>query len=134
MAYEIEFTTTVDVTDPEIYINDCCWGGDVVCDRLLPAVSSTGLYENVKTGQEDWGWYIWMRQKTELTRIHIQCDDKEVGEFRIHIFSSKKRRLLWKNIDTPDVERVQQVTISEIKKWGIIKRVQRLTPDFGTEV
>jgi hypothetical protein len=134
MAYEIEFTTTVDVTDPEIYINDCCWGGDVVCDRLLPAVSTTGLYESVKTGQEDWGWYIWMRQKIELTRIHIQCDENEAGEFRIHIFSSKKRWLLWKDIDTPDVERVQQVTISEIKKWGIIKRVQRLTPDFMTEL
>lgn len=134
MAYEIEFTTTVDVTDPGIYINDCCWGGDVVCDKLLPAVSSTGLYENVKTGQEDWGWYIWMRQKTELTRIHIQCDDKQAGEFRIHIFSSKKRWLLWKDMDLPDVERVQQVIISEVKKWGTIKRVQRFASDFLTEL
>ena len=134
MAYEIEFTTKVSVTDPEVYVNDCCWGADVVRDRLLPVVSTTRVYDSVRTGQEDWGWYIWMRQKTELTRIHMQCDDKERGGFRIHILSSKKRWLLWKDIDTPDVERIQQVTISEIKKWGTIKRVQRFTPDFMTEL
>jgi hypothetical protein len=130
MAYQMEVTTKVHVVHPEIYINDCCWGGDVVCDRLLPAISATNLYESVKTGQEDWGWYIWMQQGRAMTRIHIQCDDKDAGEFRIQLFASKKRWLLWKDIDTPDVERVHQLIISEIKKWGTIKSVQRFTPDF----
>jgi len=134
MAYEVEFTTRVTVVDPEIYINDCCWGADVLRDRLLPMVSTTIPYNSVKIGQEDWGWFIWMRLGNELTRIHIQCDDKEAGAFRIHVFSSKKRWLLWKDIDTPDVERVNEVTMREIKKWGTIKRVQRFTPDFMTEL
>ena len=134
MAYEIEFSTKVSVGDPEIYTNDCCWGCDVVRDRLLPVLSKTALYERVQTNQEDWGWFIWMRRGTELTRIHMHCDDKEAGEFRIHIFASRRRWLFWKDIDTPDVERLQEVLTSEIRKWGTIKSVQRFTPDFMTEL
>jgi hypothetical protein len=134
MAYEIEFATDVSVTDPEIYINDCCWGGDVVRDRLLPIVSTTRVYDSVRTGQEDWGWFLWMRLGKELTRVHIQCDDKDGGIFRIHVFGSVKQWLRWKDIDTLEVERMNEVILNEIKKWGTINRTKRFTPDFTREI
>jgi hypothetical protein len=133
MAYEIEFTAKVSVTDDEAYINDCCWGADVIRDRLLP-VLSTNMYDSVRTGQEDWGWYIWMRRAKELTRVHIQCDNKEDGLFRIQVYSSIRKWLHWKDIDLPEVERTNKTILVEIKKWGALKRVQKFTPDFITEL
>jgi hypothetical protein len=38
MPYVVSFVKFVQVTDPEQYINDCCVGGDIVLDRLLPAL------------------------------------------------------------------------------------------------
>ena len=133
MAYEIEFTAKVSVTDDEAYINDCCWGADVIRDRLLP-VLSTNMYDSVRTGQEDWGWYIWMRRAKELTRVHIQCDNKEDGLFRIHVYSSIKKWLHWTDINLWDVERTNKTILVEIKKWGALKRVEKFTPDFIAEL
>ena len=134
MAYEIEFTTKVSVTDNQVYINDCCWGGDVVRDRLLPVVLTSTGYDRVMTGQEDWGWYIWIRMGKQLTRVHIHCDKKETGMFRIQVSSAQKRWLRWKDIDTSEDDRINELILREIKKWGTINRSQPFTPDFMTEL
>jgi len=131
VAYEIEFTAKFTVDNPERYINDCCWGGDVIRDRLLPAVS--GGYEKVQTGQEDWGWFIWMRHGKQRTHADIYCDDKVSGSYRIHIYGAQRKWLRLKLVDGDDIDHVKSLTVNEIDKWGRITRVQRFTPDFQTE-
>jgi hypothetical protein len=101
---------------------------------FFPIVSTTRVYDSVRTGQEDWGWFLWMRLGKELTRVHIQCDDKDGGIFRIHVFGSVKQWLRWKDIDTLEVERMNEVILNEIKKWGTINRTKRFTPDFTREI
>ena len=66
MPYELSFTKRVPIVDREQYINECCIGGDVVVNRLLPSVRSR--YTDVQTNQEDWGWFIWFRQGERETR------------------------------------------------------------------
>ena len=46
MPYELSFTKPISVEDPEIYWNECCWGGDRVSDHLLPMIR--GKYENIR--------------------------------------------------------------------------------------
>ena len=132
MAYEIEFAVTLTVADPEIYINDCCWGGDVIRDRLLPVVKDG--YSSVQTCQEDWGWFIWMDRGPQRTGVDIYCDDKDSGAFRIHIYGSRRKWFLLKFVDGDDIEHVKELTINEINKWGKVMRVQKYTPDFMTEL
>ena len=69
VPYEIGLTKSVEVSDPSIYINDCCWGGDVVRDELLPLISQK--FEDVVTEQEDWGWFIWFRRAQIRLAIDI---------------------------------------------------------------
>ena len=132
MAYEIEFTAALSVPNPEIYINDCCWGGDEIRDRLLPLVSPE--YEDAQTTQEDWGWFIWMRRGQQWTGIDIYCDAKESGEFRIHISGWQRRWLRRKHVEGDDLEHIKEVTMSEISKWGKVITVRKFTADFRTEL
>lgn len=53
VPYEVTFRKNVVVSDNSIYINECCWGGDIIRDELLPVISSR--FEVVQTEQEDWG-------------------------------------------------------------------------------
>jgi hypothetical protein len=132
MAYVIEFTATLNVSDPKIYINDCCWGGDVIRDGLLPVVSPE--YEDVQTTQEDWGWFIWMRRGQQWSGVDIYCDDKESGAFRILISGWQRRWLRRKHVEGDDLEHIKEVTVNEISKWGKIIKVQRLSPDYRKEL
>jgi hypothetical protein len=77
MPYEITFTKSLSVRDESIYINECCWGGDVVRDELLPLVSQNAA--DLQTGQEDWGWFIWFKRGQVHLAIDICCDDPRKG-------------------------------------------------------
>ena len=59
MPYEISFARPVKVTDVSSYINECCYGGDVVGEQLFPEIEKR--YVEVQFNQEDWGWFIWCR-------------------------------------------------------------------------
>ncbi|MBO9689090.1 hypothetical protein [Roseateles chitosanitabidus] len=52
MPYALTFTKQVKTPDVDEYINDCCIGGDVVLDRLLPALRSR--YGNDLQSNQDW--------------------------------------------------------------------------------
>jgi len=132
MAYEIEFTATLNVSDPKIYINDCCWGGDVIRDRLLPMVSSE--YEHVETSQEDWGWFIWMRRGQQWSGVDIYSDEKDSGDFRIHISGWQQGWFGRKHIEGDDLEHIREVTVNEIGNWGKVIKVRKFTADFKTEL
>lgn len=104
MPYEISFKKAVTVADPEIYINDCCWGGDVVQAQLLPLIE--GQYDDVEANQEDWGWLIWFRSGNVHLQINITTDSKD--EFRIHLVSLRKhKKFLFTReeiVDLPELE------------------------------
>lgn len=134
MAYEIEFTTTVTPLVEKSYINACCWGGDVICDRLLSQASIWKMYGSAISGQEDWGWYIWIRQGRRMHRIHVQCDDIKSSVFRMQVYSSEKSWFKWKDVDFSDTDRINLAVAAEIRKWGIIQSVTKWTPDFKTEL
>ena len=130
MAYEITFTANITADNSDLYINDCCWGGDVIAEKLLPAVISG--YGGMETGQEDWGWYIWMRHGPHRTHLDIFCDDLDSREFRIHLYGARRKLLRLHFEDGSDVERLKDVLLKEIAKWGTVKLTQRFTPDFMT--
>jgi hypothetical protein len=59
MAHEVCFTKKLEIKDSSSYVNECCWGGHVVRDRILPSIRAE--FSEVQTNQEDWGWFIWIR-------------------------------------------------------------------------
>jgi hypothetical protein len=116
MPYEIIFTKAVTISDPEIYINQCCWGGDVVRDQLLPSLLAK--FEDFRTEQEDWGWFIWFKRGAIRLAVDIFCDDPETGKFRIHLTARRKKLLLIDEVDnTPELEEVRQIVFSNLEGW-----------------
>jgi hypothetical protein len=116
MPYEIAFTKPLHVADADIYFNECCWGGDLVTDRLLPIV--TGHYEDIQHEQEDWGWFIWFRKDRTALAIDIFCDDPEQGAFRIHLTSRQKRWLLFDSVvDTRELDALKDAVLHELESW-----------------
>jgi hypothetical protein len=69
MPYELSFRKRVPITNREDYINECCVGGDVVVNHLLPSVRAR--YTDVETNQEDWGWFIWFRKGAVRLAIDV---------------------------------------------------------------
>lgn len=108
MAYKITFIKSVSVADPSIYFNDCCWGGDIIRDELLPLVSNQ--YEEVLSNQEDWGWFIWFRRGPIRFTIDVFCDEPRTSKFRLLLTSQKKKWLIFDSpVDGPELEHLKDV-------------------------
>lgn len=125
MAYELSFTKRLTVPDPELYINDCCWGGDQVRDYLLPLVE--GRFEKIQTCQEDWGWFIWFRKPPVRLSIDIYCDDPEQGQFRVRLYSQKKKRFFDRSeVDTSELEELKEQVMARLSQWAGKVSVERV--------
>lgn len=125
MPYEISFTKLVAIVDKNIYINECCHGGDVVRDRLLPLVR--GNFGDIRTAQEDWGWFIWFRKGPVRLAIDIFTDDAERGKFRIRLDSSRRKFLILTSVaDTPELEELKTTVMSNLEQWDAFPTVQRV--------
>ena len=125
MPYEISFTKAVDVQDPSIYINQCCWGGDVVRDRLLPLIKEK--FEDIRTAQEDWGWFIWFQRGNIRLAIDIFSDDRE-GRFRLRLSSQRKRFLIRDLvIDTFELEKVRELVMTNLTNWASDTTLERVS-------
>ena len=116
MPYEISFSKPVTIVDREQYINDCCIGGDIVVDQLLPAVRAR--YTDIETNQEDWGWFIWFRKDGVRLAIDVHTDDADAGAFRIRLTSRVKKLLFEKEADTPELDELRIFVESELRRWG----------------
>jgi hypothetical protein len=113
MPFEIRFVKPVPPLDRETYLNECCVGGDVVMNRLLPAIRHR--YPDVEEGQEDRGWFVWFRKGIVALAVDIFTYDPGAGSFRIHLTSRKKRWLLFDIVeDTPEQEELQRLVASEL--------------------
>ena len=126
MPYELSFRKQLTVADPDLYINDCCWGGDQVRDYLLPLVD--GRFEKIQTTQEDWGWFIWFRKGEVELAIDIFCDDPKTGEFRVRVSSERKRGWLFERweTDTLELEGLKDEVVARLSAWAVEVKVERV--------
>jgi len=125
VPYEIAFSKVLTPPQDADYINDCCFGGDIVSDRLLPEISKR--YKPLQHNQEDWGWFIWIESPAESLAVDIFCDDPAEGQFRIHLTSRKRRWILPDVVvDTPELDQLKSIVTSEIEKWAGPCRVERI--------
>lgn len=97
------------VTDRSRYINDCCWGGDVIRDWLMAVVAEQ--YQEIRTEQEDWGWFIWFRDGAIRLAVDIFCDDIASGAFRVRLTSRRKKLIGSEILDTPELEQLRDLLV-----------------------
>ncbi|MCL4522520.1 MAG: hypothetical protein M1453_02370 [Acidobacteria bacterium] len=128
MSYEISFTKRLQVPDSDIYINDCCWGGDLVRNLLLPLVPQVAPdADHIQSVQEDWGWFIWFRRGETHFEINIWCDDPTRGEFRIHLIAKRRAGLFRKQIsETSKLDNLRELVCAEITKWASTCRCEEI--------
>ena len=118
MPFSIRFRKPVDVTVAEPYINDCCIGGDVVLEHLLPALRQT--YGDLEPTQEDWGWFVWFEHVGVKLAVDVFTQDPLTNEFEIHL-TSRKARLLRsaRVVDTPELEALRRSVVSSLEAWPV---------------
>jgi hypothetical protein len=118
MPFSIRFRKPVDVTEAEPYINDCCIGGDVVLEHLLPALRQT--YGDLEPTQEDWGWFVWFEHVGVKLAVDVFTQDPLTNEFEIHL-TSRKARLLRsaRVVDTPELEALRRRVVSSLEAWPV---------------
>jgi len=126
MPYALTFCKQVPITDREQYINECCVGGDVVLDRLLPSLRST--YGDLQSNQEDWGWFAWFEHSGVKLAVDVFTDDPQTGRFQMHLTSRKPRLLFGSRVeDTPELENLRQLVVRELEAWPVADlRTERL--------
>jgi hypothetical protein len=116
MPYEVSFTKRVEVSNPDQYINECCYGGDVVSDQLLPILQRQ--YTEMQHEQEDWGWFLWFRRGRIRLAVDIFCDDPEQGAFRMHLTSRTPGSLFGDKIeDTPELDELRGTVVGRLTEW-----------------
>ena len=130
MPYELTFRKALDVADLSIYLNECCVGGDVVCDTLLTALERR--YDEAAANQEEWGWGIRMEQSGIDLAVDVFCEDTFVGEFKVlltsRVVGSKGPGPV---VDLPQLEALRTLVTETLKRWvGMRPKVQRLDANF----
>jgi hypothetical protein len=129
MPYIVTFVKPVRITDLEQYINDCCIGGDIVLDRLLPSLRER-YGENLQSNQEDWGWFAWFDHSGVKLAVDVHTDDHSTGEFQIHLTSRRPRFLLGSKVDdTPELEELRELVLSQLRSWPVEQLVVERTDD-----
>jgi hypothetical protein len=125
MLYEIAFTKKVPLLESEEYVNDCCRGGDVIRDYLLPAMKAK--HPDFITGQEDWGWYIWMKEERLRLELGIHCDDFDAGEFRIILTARRKGIIFYSsdNIGVPELDSLKDLVMAQLGSYANDVKVER---------
>lgn len=118
MPYALTFIKQVELSRPDEYINDCCKGGDVVLDRLLPALRMR--YGNdLQSNQEDWGWFVWFKDGPVKLALDIATDD-DGSTFQLHLTSRRPRFLLSDKIeDSPELESLRELVVKELFAWAV---------------
>jgi hypothetical protein len=115
MPYELAFAKQLESVDRDRYINECCVGGDLVADALLPALQEK--WGALSAIEEDWGWFIWFEQAGVKLAVDIFCDNPDTGDFRIHLTSRVRRFLGTKVVDTPELYVLKNIVVDSIATW-----------------
>ncbi len=118
MPYALSFSKKVEITDPDQYINDCCIGGDVVLDRLLPTLKEK--YGDLQSNQEDWGWFAWFEDGQVKLAVDIFTDDHEAQQFQILLTSRRPRFILKDKVeDGSELEALRDLVVRELTEWSV---------------
>ena len=125
MPYELTFSHTFSVSNRDHYINDCCFAGDLIAERLLPVVQ-TAEHRDIQTHQEDWGWFIWFRCGPLRMSIDINCQDIDAGAFAIHLGARRPRFLFPdKSIECAELDHLRDCVVAALRGWlGVEPHVQ----------
>ena len=96
----------------------------MVRDELLPVI--TGKFEHIRTGQEDWGWYIWFRRGRIRFEVNIYCDDTQAGSFRLRLESYRRKLFRRSLADEPELEEVRNPVYSHLVHWAGAVKIERV--------
>ncbi len=120
MPYTLTFSKQVEIADTDLYINDCCIGGDVVLDRLLPALREK--YGNdLQWNQEDWGWFVWFEDGPIKLAVDISTDDDR-SKFQMQLTSRRPRFILSDKVeDGTELEALRELIVRRLKDWPVSK-------------
>ncbi|WP_105216043.1 hypothetical protein [Pseudoalteromonas sp. T1lg22] len=117
MPYELKFTKKLDFGDEDNYFNECCYGGDIIVDLLLPGVRSN--YLDIQDDQEDWGWFIWFSNGKTRCAIDVFCDDPVVGDYTLHVTCYDRERkfmIFSSEVENKiELERVRDLVVGSLK-------------------
>ena len=117
MPYQLAFNKQLSIEDPEVYINDCCVGGDTISERLLPTIRAK--YSDIQHEQEDWGWFIWFKCGATRLAVDIFCDDSNTCDYRIFLTSQRKGKWFgYKISDTPELDELKITVIRLLEAWA----------------
>jgi hypothetical protein len=131
LPYEIMITKRVEITDREKYINECCVGGDLIVERLLPAVKERYPGAGLQTEQEDWGWFIWFQGRECKLAIDVFTDVPDAGQFRIHLTSRKRGWLFFRVEDTKELEDLRGLVETRLAGWtDAPPKIERLDKNY----
>jgi len=130
MPYEIAFSKKLNLDGDRHYINECCVGGDIVMDVLLPELRRA--YSDLDTGQEDWGWFAWFRDCEVRLAVDVFCDDPDAGNYRMHVTSRVPKRFFGYRIeDTPELESLRDRVNRVLAAWlGDEPQTTRVKVDY----
>ena len=130
MPYALTFRKPVTILDREQYINDCCIGGDVVLDQLMPSLKVR--YSDIQSNQEDWGWFAWFEQSGVKLAVDVFTNNEATGEFQLHLTSRKPRFLLGAKVeDTPELEQLRQLVVKELEAWSVVQlQIERVDDKY----
>ncbi|HEV6965938.1 hypothetical protein [Roseateles sp.] len=130
MPYMLTFTRSVEITDTDEYINDCCIGGDVILDRLLPALR--GRYgTDLRSNQEDWGWFVWFKDGSVKLAVDVSTDDHG-SAFQLLLTSRRPRFILGDEVvDCAQLESLRELIVRQLAVWPVSNlTVQRVNEKY----
>lgn len=118
MPYSIRFSKSVALSGREHYFNECCMGGDIVLEYLLPALMER--FGTLEAEQEDWGWFVWFEHAGVKLAVDVHTQDFSAGEFEIHLTSRRPRFLLGAKVeDGPVLEALRERVVSSLQAWQV---------------
>jgi hypothetical protein len=129
LTYELTFTHHFSIASRDHYVNDCCFGGDLIVQQLLPVVS-IAEHDDIQTNQEDWGWFIWFRRGSLRMSIDVNCQDIECGSFAIHLGARRPRLLFGATpVDAPELDSLRDQVVAALRRWlNVDPEVRKLEP------
>ena len=127
MPYSVTFTKPLAGSSSEPYINDCCIGGDIVLDQLLPSLRQA-YGPALEATQEDWGWFVWFEHDGVKLAVDVFTHDHVSGEFEMLLTSRKPRFLRSAHVvDTPQLEALRDRVVGALRGWPVARlAIERL--------
>jgi hypothetical protein len=130
MPYIVSFVKSLELSGRQTYTNDCCVGGDIVFEQLLPALAQR--YGPLQAHQEDWGWFAWFAHGGYKLAVDVHADDELRGEFQVHLTSRKPRLLLGaKTEDSRELELLRDMILETLRAWPVSDlKVERVNAKY----